>query len=261
MNALVIDDSSTTRRIIQGILLGSCGFTNVVQKENGKTGLEEILVNHHSFDIIILDWYMPELDGIGVLLAIRDKNISTPVIICTSAEDKESIINAITAGANEYVLKPFEAGIFQKKIEKVLSSYRARLKQKNKIRILVVDDSEIVRLAIKKTLLKDGIITDIVLAENGKVALELFSQQRFDIMLLDWQMPIVDGITVLKEIRKIDRHTPVIMATANSEIDQMVEAFDAGVTNFVPKPFIPADLLKKVYQQIIPWQGNTAPRK
>lgn len=252
MNALVIDDSSTTRRIIQGILLSSCGFTEVVQKENGKTGLEEILNNHGRYHIIILDWYMPEMDGIDVLLAIRNAHISTPVIICTSAEDKESIINAITAGANEYLIKPFEAGVFQSKVEKVLVRFQARLMQKKTVRILVVDDSEIVREAIKLALMKDGVITEVVLAEDGNVALKLFSKRPFNLVLLDWQMPELDGMAVLREIRKNDTHTPVIMATGNSKIDQMVEAFDAGASNFIPKPFIPADMLKKVYQLIVP---------
>ena len=254
MEALVIDDSQMTRKIVQGILLGSCGFKNVVQKENGKTGLADILDNPKKYDLIILDWYMPEMDGIDVLLTTRNAHISIPVIICTSAEDKESIINAITAGASEYVIKPFEAGIFQSKVEKVLAAYRARLKKTNELSVLVVDDSEVIREAIKRSLLNDGIISEVVLAEDGDIALKHFSKRRFDLILLDWQMPKKDGIAVLKEIRKTDTHTPIIMATGNSEINQMVEAFDAGVSNFIPKPFVPANILKKVYQLIIPAQ-------
>jgi len=248
--ALIVDDSLTVRKIVQGILLGSCGFAEVVQKENGKVGLDEILKN--PYDIIILDWYMPELDGIDVLLQLRSADILTPVIICTSAGDLESIVNGITAGANEYIVKPFEPATLQSKTEKVLLDYSLRLKKALEKRVLIVDDSAIIRAIIEKTIVKDGRIQHVVTADDGDVALDLFFKQKFDLVLLDWQMPRMDGIAVLKEIRKVDKHTPVIMATGNSKVDQIVEAFDAGASNFIPKPYTPEDLLKKVYQFVFP---------
>lgn len=250
--ALVIDDSMTVRKIIKGILLSSCGCTEIVQKENGKVGLEEAIKNR--YDVIILDWYMPELDGIDVLLQLRSKNNPTPVIICTSAGDKESIVNGITAGANEYIVKPFEPAVLQSKVEKVIADFSLRIRQKSDKRILIVEDSKVIGGAIRQTILKDGKIPNIVMAEDGDSALDIFFRQKFDLVLLDWQMPRMEGIDVLKEIRKVDKHTPVIMATGNSSIDQIVEAFDAGASNFIPKPFVPDDLLEKIYQLVFPGQ-------
>lgn len=248
MKALIIDDSSSIRRIFQGILLGSCGFSEVVQTVNGEDGLKELLHHHSEYHVVILDWFMPVMDGIEVLLALRDAKISIPVIICTSAHDKESIINAITAGANEYLIKPFEAGIMQAKVKKVLDEYNARINTCKHNRILIIDDSLIIREAIKRVLLKHDPTIDVVFAEDGAAALVVFAQQHFDVILLDWQMPKMDGIDVLKEIRKTDKHIPVIMITGRSKIDDMVAAFDAGASNFITKPFKNEDLLTMVAQ-------------
>ncbi len=250
MNALIIDDSPFIRRLIQGVLMGSCKFSVVIQKEDGHSALEELENNPEKYDIIFLDWHMPLMDGIDVLLAIRRSHISTPVIMCTSLGDKESIINAVSAGANEYLVKPFEVACLEEKVKKVLEVEKNR-KEIRHLRALVVDDSSTMRKIVAHILVNDGIFTDVVHAEDGDVALELYPNQKFDLIFLDWEMPRMKGIDVLKAIRTFDSSIPIVMATSNTKLDHMVEAFDAGVSNFIAKPFTAPGLLKKVNQVLI----------
>jgi len=96
-----------------------------------------------------------------------------------------------------------------------------------------------------------GFFTDVIVAEDGDIALKLYPKYKLDLIILDWEMPKVSGIDVLRSIRKRDKKTPIIMATGKTEIDDMVKAFDSGASNFIPKPFTPAELQQKVFQQLI----------
>lgn len=250
MNALIIDDSPFIRRLIQGVLLGSCNFESVTQRNDGGAGLEELQSNSDHYDIVILDWFMPVKDGIEVLLEIRHAQNMIPIIMCTSDDNKESIINAISAGANEYLKKPFEAAVLEAKVKKVIQIQKDRKKTVNQKRALVVDDSQVIRKLVINTLNENRIFTKIDQAPDGDVALNLTKMNKYDLIILDWEMPHICGIDVLKQIRTIDKTTPIIMATSNTEIDHMVAAFDAGASNFIPKPFTPSMLLDKVHQQI-----------
>lgn len=248
MKALIIDDSQFIRRLLQGVLLGSCKYDKVVQRDNGEEGLFEIKKHHKEYDLIILDWNMPGKDGIQVLLETRNAGITTPIMMCTSEGNRESIINAISAGADEYLVKPFNNTTLEQKIQSLRLKTAHRQQEMAFGHIMVVDDSAFVRKLVANELQKAGICTTICNAADGAMALTLYKKRKYDLILLDWEMPGMSGIEVLRKIRQRDTTTPIIMITGNTEIDQMVEAFDAGVTNFVPKPFRENDLVDKVKQ-------------
>lgn len=252
MKALLIDDSQIVRKVIQGVLLSTCGFTEVVQKEDGELGLSEIKENPSRYDIIFLDWKMPKMDGIEVLVALRKLGCLTPVVICTAVGDKQSIVSAIGKGANDYLVKPFKSIDLEMKSQKIISNHKLLLShQADSKRALIIDDSHIVREVIKKILLNDKVVSDVVCVEDGAIGLKRFLAEKFDVIILDWQMPKMDGIEVLKAIRKVNTEIPIVMATGNSEPDQIVEAFDAGATNFISKPFKPEEILQKVHRVLL----------
>lgn len=101
-------------------------------------------------------------------------------------------------------------------------------------KVLVVDDDRMFRVMIAKCLGADRQIFEAV---DGEEALAALEKDRFDLVILDWNMPGKSGIDVLREFRAYDHTTPVIMATAVSEAPSVVEAIQAGVTDYVPKPF------------------------
>ncbi|NSX13645.1 chemotaxis regulator transmitting signal to flagellar motor component [Cupriavidus necator] len=115
---LVVDDFPTMRRIIRN-LLKELGFVNVEEAEDGAAGLEK--ARDGSFQFVISDWNMPNMDGLTMLQAIRaDANIGKiPVLMVTAEAKKENIIAAAQAGANGYVVKPFTAATLDEKITKI----------------------------------------------------------------------------------------------------------------------------------------------
>jgi two-component system chemotaxis response regulator CheY len=113
------------------------------------------------------------------------------------------------------------------------------------MKVLLVDDSGTMRTIQHRCLNKLG-IQDVVEAEDGRQALEFFQQTSFDIVLTDWNMPNMDGLTLLKEIRARDREIPVVMITTEAERVRVMLAIQAGVSDYLIKPFTPDDLKVKL---------------
>jgi two-component system chemotaxis response regulator CheY len=115
---LTVDDMATMRKIIKS-LLNQLGYTNIDEAENGKEALAKLKQN--KYDLVLLDWNMPEMDGITLLQEIRkDPQLKDiPVIMVTAEAKKENVLLAIQSGANNYIVKPFTAETLKEKLEKV----------------------------------------------------------------------------------------------------------------------------------------------
>lgn len=118
LKILVVDDFPTMRRIIRN-LLKDLGYENVDEAEDGAMALEKL--RNGSFDFVVSDWNMPNLDGLEMLKQIRaDANLGTlPVLMVTAEAKKENIIAAAQAGASGYVVKPFTAATLEEKLNKI----------------------------------------------------------------------------------------------------------------------------------------------
>ncbi|ECG4848232.1 MULTISPECIES: chemotaxis response regulator CheY [Morganella] len=115
---LVVDDFSTMRRIVRN-LLKDLGFNNVEEAEDGQDALDKL--RESTFNFVISDWNMPNVDGLQLLTEIRkDPALAAlPVLMVTAEAKKENIIAAAQAGANGYVVKPFTAAILEEKLNKI----------------------------------------------------------------------------------------------------------------------------------------------
>ena len=113
------------------------------------------------------------------------------------------------------------------------------------MKILLVDDSSTMRRIIKNTLAKLG-FQDVVEAENGEVGLRKYDEGGVELIMTDWNMPIMDGIAFVTAIRAINPDTPILMITTNAAKEDIVQALQAGVTNYVVKPFTPETLKEKI---------------
>jgi len=99
----------------------------------------------------------------------------------------------------------------------------------------------------KRCLLKIGIAEeDIVEAQDGRQALSFFESEDFDVVLTDWNMPVMDGLTLLKEIRERDARLPVVMITTEAERSRVVSAIQNGASDYLVKPFTPDNLKEKL---------------
>ncbi|MFG6665521.1 chemotaxis response regulator CheY [Halomonas sp. HNIBRBA4712] len=118
MSFLVVDDFPTMRRIVRS-LLKELGFTNVEEAEDGQDALNKLRAG--SFEFVVSDWNMPNLDGLEMLKEIRQDDAlkALPVLMVTAEAKKENIIAAAQAGANGYVVKPFTAATLEEKLNKI----------------------------------------------------------------------------------------------------------------------------------------------
>ncbi len=111
-------------------------------------------------------------------------------------------------------------------------------------KILVVEDEKDLARAIRAIL--EFSKYSVTIAYNGQEALDEVKKQKFDVILMDVMMPIMDGITALKEMRKTGINTPIIMLTAKSQIDDKVEGLDSGANDYLTKPFDKKELLARI---------------
>lgn len=112
-------------------------------------------------------------------------------------------------------------------------------------KIMLVDDAGFMRMMIRETLKKDG-YDDIIEAENGEVAISKYRDEKPDLVIMDITMPVMDGITSLKEIMKIDPKAKVIMCSAMGQEAMVVESIKYGALDFIVKPFKPEKMLRTV---------------
>ena len=123
MKILLVDDSRTMRNILKKVISGMEG-TETAEAGDGVEALQ-VIGQDGPFDLILLDWNMPNMDGLTLLKTVREKNISTPVIMVTTEAEKTRIIEAIKAGANNYLVKPFTPDALRSKVEDTLKKVSA----------------------------------------------------------------------------------------------------------------------------------------
>jgi two-component system chemotaxis response regulator CheY len=118
MSILVVDDFSTMRRIIKG-LLQDLGFSNITEAADGLTALS--LLKAGNFDLLITDWNMPGMQGVELLREVRadERMKKLPVLMLTAEAKREQIVAAAQAGVSGYVIKPFTAATLKEKIGKI----------------------------------------------------------------------------------------------------------------------------------------------
>lgn len=119
MRFLVVDDSSTMRRILRNSLK-AVGFDDTLEAENGEGALARLQTD--KVDFVITDWNMPVMNGIELVAAMRNNPAlkATPVLMVTTMAEKENILQAMQAGVTNYVVKPFDAATLKKKIDQIL---------------------------------------------------------------------------------------------------------------------------------------------
>jgi len=125
------------------------------------------------------------------------------------------------------------------------------------VKILLVDDSRTIR-SIQKNVLKQLGYTDILEAEDGVQALKIFNETVPDLMLVDWNMPNMDGITLVRKIREINKTVPMMMCTTEAEKSRVLDAVKAGVNNYIVKPFSVESLSEKINQTLAKAKAGSA---
>lgn len=134
MKILVVDDMVTMRKIIK-TQLGKLGYTDITEADDGTTAVESIktaAATGQNYEMIICDWNMPKMTGLDLLKAVRSTAsiANTPFIMITAEAEQKNIIEAIKAGVNNYIVKPFTPDTLSEKIKKVLANPVAQAENK-----------------------------------------------------------------------------------------------------------------------------------
>lgn len=120
MRVLLVDDSRTMRNIQKKILEG-LGAVQFAEAGDGLEALTVIAATPEGFDVVFVDWNMPNMDGHTLIGRIREKDKTTPLIMVTTEAEKSRVIEAIKAGVNNYIVKPFTPQVFMEKVQQTLA--------------------------------------------------------------------------------------------------------------------------------------------
>jgi len=122
MRIMLVDDSKTMRNIQRSVLT-QLGYSEIDEARDGQDALSKVVA--FKPELILLDWNMPNMDGLTFLQVFRAKGFKTPVIMVTTEAEKRNIIAAIKAGVNNYVIKPFTPDVLKQRIEETLAKCKA----------------------------------------------------------------------------------------------------------------------------------------
>ena len=266
---LVVDDNENARLSL-GSLLGSIGF-EVDQAESGETAIsavERAEAQGMPYEIVFLDSEMPGMDGIEAAMWLRELPLNhKPHMVMMKAYSNEEIVkDAKEAGIVEVLIKPVNPSALFDGVVRILGSAAdgahnalniqmdtaGQLSSIKGARILLVEDNELNQEVATELLRDVGFAVD--LAENGQVALDKIRATDYDIVLMDMQMPVMDGLTATREIRKEERFKdlPVVAMTANAMQGDRDRCMAAGMNDHVAKPIEPEDLWKALLKWIKP---------
>lgn len=255
---LVVDDNRTNRRVVSEHLR-HIGY-EVVTAQDGAQALallRQAIDLKQPFDVAIVDLQMPEMDGarLGELINADAGMSKARLIMLTSMDQQGDLHRFANLGFAGYLAKPVRARELYKCIERVLACEsrewhtqsqrlvtRGALKdlsatQRFSGQVLVVEDNPVNQMVAKSFLERLG--CTVTLAENGAVGLAAFEKAQFDLVLMDMQMPVMDGLTATRKIRDFEGwrpRTPIVALTANAMAGQAERCLAAGMDGFLTKP-------------------------
>ncbi|MBF0195508.1 MAG: response regulator, partial [Magnetococcales bacterium] len=277
---LVVDDNTSAREVLQG-MLGSFSL-NSSAVDSGQSAIEEIkrAINNKEkhYDMVLMDWLMPEMDGYQATKLIQqDQEISSfPNIVIVSAFKKEMITQKASdiAASIGYLSKPVSASTL---LDTILKNCGRELEKKesentkNSIdlistisgsHILIVDDLEDNSEIVKEILEQRGIV--ITTAKNGQQAVDAVvnaakSNAQFDAILMDIQMPIMDGFEATQHIRNMvgTKLLPIIAMSASAMVQDVKRCLEAGMNDHIAKPIDVQNLFTTIVKWVKPKTPNT----
>ncbi len=264
---IAVDDNKTNLQILEGYLHSwgcECVCTDDPMQARG------IILRHQlqnkPFDIALIDHMMPKLDGEALGRSIRaDPRLNAmKMIMLTSRGLRGDAGRAKEAGFEAYLTKPVKrANLFEcllqvtgsaaKASPQLITKHTLEEIKKRDARILLVEDNKVNQKIALKILQKFGYRTE--LAENGQIALDRLKDEDFDLVLMDVQMPIMDGLETTKRIRTPgsaikNRTIPIIAMTALAMEGDMDRCINAGMDAYVTKPFKPKELMSTISKQL-----------
>ncbi|WP_286232830.1 response regulator [Thalassotalea sediminis] len=266
-NVLVVDDNALCLSVLEDLLKQfGCKITTT---DNAITALELIdnaILMQHPFDLVITDWRMPKMDGIELAHRINKLNEKhdIPAVLMVTAFDKNDAMSmSQAAGIDGFLEKPVDSSLLLNAMMNALkldeTTFELQHIQKGVLdlshsKILLVEDNALNQQVVLGFLEETGVQIDI--AENGQVAIDKLDSERYDLVFMDLQMPVMDGLTATKIIRANDQFTnlPIIAMTAHAMQEELDRCLNVGMNDYFTKPIDPNAL----FTLLSKWLGNNS---
>ncbi len=267
---LVVDDNAHAREIIAE-QLRSMTFV-VATLSSGAQAAAEVsraALAGEPYEIVFLDWQMPGMDGIATAAQIRSLALAQPphLLMVTAYGRDEIMKSAKAAGIEDLLVKPVSASLLFESVMRTLGKTDAAQARSLEPamaatdpgpfagkRVLLVEDNELNQEVAAELLQSAGFV--VVLAGNGAIALAkiLQSVEPYAVILMDMQMPVMDGLDATREIRKLPQCSdlPIVAMTANAMAGDRERCLDAGMNDHVTKPIDPDQLVRTLARWVQP---------
>ena len=257
-HALVVEDNATSRELLVTLFRGFGLACEVA--ESAEAGWQLLIERNATaghpqrFDLIVLDWLLPGADGLALARQIREHPAlaALPIVMISCFAGKEEEAQARALGVNAFVPKPLTASLLLDAIMDAAGVRHVPLhggvpeavdpQEFTGRRVLLAEDNEANQFVAQELLERAGIAIDI--AENGRVAIEKARLGKYDLVLMDVQMPELDGLAATRALRAEPgaRRLPIIALTANALAADVQACLDAGMDDYVAKPIDRAHL-------------------
>jgi signal transduction histidine kinase/DNA-binding response OmpR family regulator len=251
---LLVDDNKTQLKIISEILESAAMRVIPIQdSRKTETVFDQAVAAGDPFDIAIIDIFMPEMDGYEVAKLLTKKSLDNPLPLLAFTSGKERIAKLCRqAGFNAFLTKPASRDIILKTLEKLLSDSSEDIKEpkketlitqysvkedlKQSTSLLLAEDNPVNKKLATLILTKAGYKLDV--ASTGKEAVELYSNnpEKYDLILMDIQMPEMDGLEATRTIRKLGFQVPIVAMTANAMKGDREMCLNSGMNDYISKP-------------------------
>jgi PAS domain S-box-containing protein len=263
MAVLVIDDNLTNRRILEEMLITWSMRPTLV--DGGRVALqamERARDDGKPFGLVLLDYQMPDMDGFEVVARIKchPELANSTIMMLSSAGQRGDAQRCRELGVAAYLTKPVRSSVLLDAICTVLAlpnhtvespalvTRHSLREMQRPMRVLLAEDNRINQLLAVKMLEKRG--HSLVVAGNGREAIMAFEREQFDVILMDIQMPEMDGLEAAAAIRQQERgtgrHVPIVALTAHAMREDRERCLDVGMDAYLAKPFSPSELFETI---------------
>jgi two-component system sensor histidine kinase/response regulator len=276
LKVLIVDDNNIAREVLAE-QIKSLNF-QTVSVESGKQAIAELqrAASDKPFDLVLMDWKMPELDGIETAeMIFQDANLNqTPLIFMVSAFGREEVIQkAEKVGVHSFLMKPVNQSLLFDTIMQSFAINGSEMVERRSIppspvsmsgnfagvNVLLVEDNEL-NQQVATEILK-GMGMSVAVANNGKNALDAMAAATYDLVLMDVQMPVMGGYEATRLLRNDKNYAdiPIIAMTAHAMHGAKEECLEAGMNDYISKPIDPDQLYTVIARWITPQATDQIP--
>ncbi len=279
LRALVVDDSASAREILINMLTYLGVEADQAASGEAAIALLQQTEDKQPYDMVFMDWHMPGMDGVEAIVNVQSQTMETmPTVIMVTAYGLEEVREAANGVALSGILtKPVTAsslfdaimtacGVVDEEVKAIPTRHEELDENKKQLQgamVLLVEDNEINQELVIELLKSNHIHAEV--AVNGQEALDLIAKHDFDGVLMDCQMPVMDGYKATEYIRQTMKLTelPILAMTANAMADDVQRAIGCGMNDVISKPINITTMFKIMAQWITPkhpWQSlNQSP--